>query len=72
MLHPCLLYTSAPEEETVTDNEATKQGDTDKTGQNKKRLIEYTPLVENGTAVDVNTPCLLYTSPGSKNKDLSK
>ena len=47
---------SAPEEETVTDNEATKQGDTDKTGQNKKRLIEYTPLVENGTAVDVNTP----------------
>lgn len=26
---------SAPEEETVTDNEATKQGDTDKTGQNK-------------------------------------
>lgn len=47
---------SVPEEETVTDNEATKQGDTDKTGQNKKRLIEYTPLVENGTAVDVNTP----------------
>ena len=47
---------SAPEEENVTDNEATKQGDTDKTGQNKKRLIEYTPLVENGTAVDVNTP----------------
>lgn len=47
---------SAPKEETVTDNEATKQGDTDKIGQNKKRLIEYTPLVENGTAVDVNTP----------------
>lgn len=47
---------SAPEEETVTDNEATKQGDTDKTGQNKKRLIKYTPLVKNGTAVDVNTP----------------
>lgn len=47
---------SVPEEETVTDNEATKQGDTDKTGQNKKRLIKYTPLVENGTAVDVNTP----------------
>lgn len=47
---------SAPEEENVTDNEATKQGDTDKTGQNKKRLIEYTPLIENGTAVDVNTP----------------
>lgn len=47
---------SAPEEETVTDNEATKQGDTDKIGQNKERLIEYTPLIENGTAVDVNTP----------------
>ena len=47
---------SASKEEIVTDNEATKQGDTDKTGQNKKRLIEYTPLVENGTAVDVNTP----------------
>ena len=47
---------SAPEEETVTDNEATKQGDTDKTGQDKKRLIEYTPLVDkNGTAVDINT-----------------
>lgn len=47
---------SAPEEETVTDNEATKQGDTDKTGQNKERLIEYTPLIENGIAVAVSTP----------------
>ena len=47
---------SAPEEETVTANEATKQGDTDKIGQNKERLIEYTSLIENGTAVDVNTP----------------
>lgn len=47
---------SAPEEEIVTDNEATKQGDTDKTGQNKERLIEYTPLIENGIAVAVSTP----------------
>ena len=47
---------SAPEEENVTDNEATKQGDTDKTGQNKERLIEYTPLIENGIAVAVSTP----------------
>ena len=47
---------SAPEEEIVTDNEATKQGDIDKTGQNKERLIEYTPLIENGIAVAVSTP----------------
>ena len=47
---------SASKEEIVTDNEATKQGDTDKTGQNKERLIEYTPLIENGIAVAVSTP----------------
>lgn len=47
---------SASKEEIFTDNEATKQGDTDKTGQNKERLIEYTPLIENGIAVAVSTP----------------
>lgn len=47
---------SASKEEIVTDNETTKQGDTDKTGQNKERLIEYTPLIENGIAVAVSTP----------------
>ena len=47
---------SASKEEIVTDNEATKQGDTDKTGQNKERLIEYTPLIENGIAVAVSSP----------------
>lgn len=47
---------SAPEEETVTDNEATKLKDTNVADKNKHRLIEYIPLTDqNGKAKKVNT-----------------